>query len=149
MAAACLRPKGRFPTSCCVSQLRCVRGLAARHRGLVRRDSRNALTLANWISVFRDVDADSCWLWDDFGMSRRGARFRRAELQYENEFTRERLDEALRRVRELIPLVEEAQGDADPAVRFYRLDNELASAIGDYERCVGRRTDYVAKRRRF
>lgn len=80
----------------------------------------------------------------------------RCEIAYMDGFSAERLDDALSDIRRLIPLVEQAQMDPDPADRFYRLrsddamrrmsglDNELGSAIRDYERAVERRANFRA-----
>lgn len=68
----------------------------------------------------------------------------RAELAYIDDYSAERLDDALAEIRRLVPLVEAAQGDADLTVRFFQLDNELGDAIMAYERAVDRRGNFCA-----
>ncbi len=68
----------------------------------------------------------------------------RAELAYIDEFTDARFVDTLAEVQRLMPLVEQAQRDTDPAERFFRLDLELGDAIMAYELAVERRANFMA-----
>ncbi len=73
------------------------------------------------------------------------ARRREAEeMRYLDRFTDIRFEETLAEVKRLMLLVEEAQHDEDPGVRFFQLDNELGDAIMAHGLAVERRANFAA-----